>query len=240
MRPTPFVLALLPVLFGAGFPKVVRVRVPTEAVSTYFPPGTQMRGLAREEFEALVAAAREGHARRQRDGGPRLIRARHAVRWEAGRLLGRSELLVEAGGGAAGRLALEPWTPAIDPEASAPAEVLNRPDGTTALRVPAAAGTTTVTPAWELRARPGSDGHVFALGLPRLDAAALVLDLPEGWIPEGPAGIRRGPLPGSGPDRRSWRFDGPGGATSLRLRAAPGRGEPTPAATTWVGGPIRI
>src|SRR5206468_11809603 len=88
-------LALV-VLAGAGFPEVVRVQVPSEKVPSYFPPGTELRGMALEEFEGLVAEARAGFQRQQRGSGPRLLRAQHFARWEAGTLLGRSELLVEA------------------------------------------------------------------------------------------------------------------------------------------------
>ncbi|MEO6810258.1 MAG: hypothetical protein ABI353_14175 [Isosphaeraceae bacterium] len=66
------------------------------------------------------------------------------------------------------------------------------------------------------------------------------LDLPAGWLPEGPRGLRQGPDPGTAADRQSWRFDGPGGSVDLRLRsqgadAGPG---PRPSArvegTTWI------
>src|SRR5439155_19611111 len=115
----------LPALAGAGFPEVVRVRVPAAKVATYFPPGTELRGMPSVEFEALVTAARDGFRKQQRAAGPRLLRARHAVRWEAGRLSGRSELLVEAAQDGLELLVLDPWTPAVD--SKAPAAVLNLP-----------------------------------------------------------------------------------------------------------------
>jgi hypothetical protein len=51
-------LALL--AFGAGPPEVVRIRVPSDQVSRWFPPGTELRGLAAAEFDVLVQAAQAG------------------------------------------------------------------------------------------------------------------------------------------------------------------------------------
>ena len=160
------------------------------------------------------------------------------MRWKGGRLLGRSELLIEGPEAGTAPLHLVPWTPAIlRPSPS----IRSGPDGRTAAWV-GAGGAATVALEWELRSRAGTDGRTFALGLPRLDAAATTLDLPADWVPEGLAGVRQGPTPGSEPDRRSWRFDGPGGWADLTLRAradAGASGNP-PAARAWVGGPTRI
>src|SRR3954447_23716780 len=93
------VLAMVPVLtIGAGPPEVVRVRVPSAKVSAWFPPSTPLRGMPAEELEGLVRAASEGALRQARPPGPRLLRARHSARWEAGVLHGRSELVIEPSG----------------------------------------------------------------------------------------------------------------------------------------------
>jgi len=215
----------------AGPPEVVRVRVPAARVPNWFPPGTELRGLPIAEFEALARDARAGAARAARGDRPRLIRAHHEARWAGGVLVGRSELTVEGAEAGPAPLALVPWTPAIPGPAGA---ARAGADGRTTLLV-GSGKAEAVTLGWELRARPGSDGHTFALGLPKLDAATLILDVPADRVPEGPTGVRQGPGPGSAPDRRTWRFDGPGGWVDLLLKAADAA-----AAGAWVGGPTRV
>src|SRR4051812_49914712 len=78
-------LSLATVLFaviacGAGPPEVVRVRVPADKVSEFFPPGTELRGLSAGQFEELVASARAGSRRQEGLAAPRLLRARHSAR----------------------------------------------------------------------------------------------------------------------------------------------------------------
>lgn len=226
----------LTLLSAAGPPEVVRVRVPRERVASWFPPGTELLGMPREDFEALARDAKAGFRRASLRDQPRLLRARHDVRWRDGQLVGRSELLIEGAEAGRGPLPLVPWTPAIlhPPEA-----IRSGRDGRTSAWVEPGAVTTLVLE-WELRSRAGSDGRTFALALPRLDAAALTLDLPADWVPDGPAGVRQGPAPGSDPSRRSWRFDGPGGWTELSLRSKAEGGAEAPSSRPWVGGPTRV
>ena len=93
---------------------------------------------------------------------------------------------------------------------------------------------------WELRARPDSEGRSFALGLPGDETTDLTLELPSGWLPLGPEGLREGPLPSSQTGFQSWRFHGR--PDSINLRLLDGR-RPLPPGTEaliWVSGPTRI
>ncbi|MDR3636567.1 MAG: hypothetical protein P4L84_22385 [Isosphaeraceae bacterium] len=225
-------------VLGAGPPEVVRLRVPAEKARTWFPAGVELRGMALKEFDALVAAAKAGAERSTEPAVPRLLRARHFARWESGVLVGRSELDVDPAG-RPGELALVPWTPALDGTLAPAAGVDFRVDdsGRTALGI-GDPDLTTVTLRWQLRARAGSQGRGFTLGLPGAAISALELDLPEGWTPDGPAGVRRGPEPSTMPGRQTWRIEGRGGLADLRLHGAPGANETeTP---VWVSGPTRI
>ncbi len=102
---------LLAAAAGASPPEVVRVRVPAGKVSSWFPPGSDLRVLPHDRFEALVKAASD---RPSPSPSPRLLKARHSARWEAGRLLGKTELTVEPRREPPpALLILEPWSPAI-------------------------------------------------------------------------------------------------------------------------------
>lgn len=230
------------VLLGAGPPEAVRIRVPAEKVGTWFPPGTELRGLLAEQFDALLASARAGYQREAGRAPARLLQARHFARWNAGLLTGRSELVIEAPAGPGPyELILNPWTPAIEPS-EGPSTVLRmHNDGRTAVRVEA--GTvSTVTLKWQLRARTGSQGRRFTLALPETETSKLTLDLPEDWVPEGASGIRQGPDPGPETGRKVWQFEGRGGLVDLQLhgrRSDQGQGvsqEPR----VWVSGPTRV
>ena len=186
------------------------MRVPSAKVKAWFPPETPLRGMPAEEFESLVRAASAGLRRQERPPRPRLLRARHSARWEAGVLRGRSEFVIEPSGTGPARVELEPWTPAILPPE---AWCQPRPDG----------------PA-------GADG---ALGGIVSDddrgarlAVALVARLERAVVPHGIAGDparqpRPGPAGGLGPRRtrgitpRAPRNLGQGPA-HLELRRARG------------------
>ena len=237
-------LLLLPGLAaGAGGPDVVRVRVASDKVSAAFPPGTELRGMSADAFEALVVSARSGAERQAGLAAPRLLRARHFARWDpgSGLLIGRSELVVEPSGSGPSELVLDPWSPAIDVSAGPDRgpRIGAREDGRTLVRVNSTE-TATLALGWQLRARPSSSDRGFSLGLPATETASLELDLPDGWIPDGPSGIRRGPEPGDDPRRKTWRFEGRGGAMDLHFRE---RGEGRDLrrdARIWVSGPTRI
>src|SRR4051794_9321449 len=81
---------------GAAPPEVLRLRVPTERVPTWFPPGTEIKGMSAERFESLLRGARAGASRQDEAGRtPRLLHASHTARWEDGALHGLSELIIE-------------------------------------------------------------------------------------------------------------------------------------------------
>src|SRR5262249_42928189 len=157
-------------------------------------------GLAIGPFEDLVKDARTVWERSSRPRSARLIAARHFARWdpEDGLLNGRSELVVEVPVDGPAELLLSPWTPAIDlggrepgggvPGGGGPLGGLA--DGRTVIRIDTGEPPT-IALRWQLRARPGSRGHGFSLGLPATEAASLELDLPDGWIPETSTGVRQ-------------------------------------------------
>ena len=224
---------------GAGPPEVVEVRVPSARIKAWFPPDTPWKGMPTDEFENLVRAASAGVRRRERPPGPRLLRAHHSARWEAGVLRGRSEFVTEPSGSSPARVELEPWTPAIIPPEQGVSPVRTDQHGTTALWVEPS-GTTTVVLDWQLRSSPGSDGRSFRLALPAIQPASLTLDLPAGWVPDGPEASRRGPVVASAPGRQSWDFDGFGGRCELRLLDAGDRSARESGGRLWLSGPTRI
>ncbi|MCA1686451.1 MAG: hypothetical protein LC745_10855, partial [Planctomycetia bacterium] len=227
-------------LAGAAPPEIVRLRVPSGSVSKWIPDGTPTKGMSAERFELLardaLAAAATG------EPSPRLLRTIHRARWEDGVLVGRSELVIEPPRADPGSLVLEPWTPAIDPSAEAPARVHTDDSGRVFLRLapsPRAVEMVTVVVPWQLRGRPGSKGRKFSLGLPGTGATELKLDLPEGLEPEGPTGLRRGPTsPADG--RALWVYVGPTGSDDLLLIDNDGKADPSGAQGLWVEGPTRV
>ncbi len=237
-RPLAGLALAIALLVGAGPPEVVRVQVPADQVPEFFPQGTELRGLSVKELNALTAAAQAGAARAARSVVPRLLRARHFARWEAGVLIGRSELDVEPAEVGPAELQLAPWTPAIDPAASPDVDVRIHDSGQTGLWIAPRQGTT-IALNWQLRARSGSRARGFSLGLPSVPISLLELDLPAGWSPDGLAGVRQGPHP-SALGRHTWRIEGPGGSADLRLLELSGEGLARQTTPIWVSGPTRI
>jgi len=230
----PAVLAFVTLLPAAAPPEVVRLRVPVGRVAKWFPPGTELKGMSAGEFESLArdAAAAAGAT------PPRVLRASHSARWEDGVLVGRSELVIDPPRPGPGVLVLEPWTPAIDASAAGSAPVRSDDSGRTVLRVEPAGDAVTAVAHWRLRARAGSGGRKFALGLPGAGACELKLDLPVGLQPEGPGGLRRGPTPADG--RARWVFVGSPGDCTLLLVETEGKADPPDAARLWVEGTTRV
>ena len=201
----------------AAAPEIVRVRVPQARVKNVFPPGAELRVLPMAEFDRLARAAEEASRGRATRATAGLLKIENRARLEDGMLVGTSTLRIEPPEGGPGLVMLEPWTPAVDPARCEAASLVTTSDGRTALLVEPELPTTVVI-GWSLRARAGSEGLSFALGLPRVAANSLLLDLPAGLTPEGPPGVRQGPTAVEATGRVLWRFDGAAGPAELRLR----------------------
>ncbi len=241
-------LSSLAVLLLAGSsrsapPEVVWVHVPAGGVATWFPAGTPLRFLAPEQFNALLDAATRASERAGEMVLPRLIRARHHARLEAGVLVGSSRLAVMTSASGQGILPLDPWTPLILPstqrqviagalQSGKTALWLEPPDGFRAQR--------DLTIDWELRARPDSDGRSFALGLPGDESSELSLELPAGLVPVGQSGYRQGPFPTAGSDLVTWRFHGSPGRGNLQLLDSRAPQSSSGESLLWVSGPTQI
>ncbi len=233
-------------------PETIRVRAPIDRIGDFFRLGVETRGMAREDFEELLRAARRGLAERRGGSTPRLIRARHRARWDNGVLTGESELTIDHDSTTPGLLPLVPWNAAIvappDRPVESPPLVRTTPNGAIKLWIDRA-GTNRVRLAWRLRAREGTGGRSFRLDLPQTEISSIVLDVPD-WIePEGPEGMRRGPESLGGslaaaiatiPGRKTWRFDGPGGSIALRFHDAKSSAGRSSNSKIWVGGPTRV
>ena len=192
----PAACVALACLLAAAPPEVVRLRVPSARVQTWFPPGTELKGMSAGSFEDLLRAVKAASLNGAQAEGPRLLKAKHEARWEDGELVGRSELVIDPPKSVAGALVLEPWTPAVDAAEPGTVPVQSDDAGRSSIRVEPVArdgGAVKAAVAWRLRARPGSRGRKFALGLPGREACELSLDLPVGLEPEGPPGLRQGP-----------------------------------------------
>ena len=98
----------------------------------------------------------------------------------------------------------------------------------------------TVTLDWNLRARPDSEGLNFALGLPGDETTELSLELPAGWIPVAPQGLREGPLSSARAGFQTWHFHGRLETTNLRLLDGRRALNPGEEPLIWVSGPSRI
>ncbi len=226
---------------GAAPPEILRIRVPTAQVPGWFPAGTPLRMMAPDPFETLVDMA--GRQAGTGAGGPRLIRAHHHARWTAGVLTGGSEVVAVLPASGPTALTLDPWTPMILPRQRDHQVVGSLESGKSVIWIEPAASpgaTCTLTFDWELRARPDSDGRVFSLGLPGDETSDLALELPEGWVPLGPGGQRRGPLPSSQAGFQTWWFHGRVGASNLQLKRAGEALTPRDGTAVWVSGPTRI
>jgi len=237
------VLTALTFVLGASPPEVVRLRVPSDRVADWFPHGTEIKGMSAEAFDRLLRDARSGAAARHGPDAPRLLRAGHSARWEGGVLTGRTELVIEPPPTGPGVLVLDPWTPAATPGDGRPAVVRSDGAGRTVVRVGPRGkdgGTVTAVVEWTLRARPGSGGRKFVIGLPGDESSALALDLPQGVEPEGPPGLRRGPGPAAGEGRTAWSFAGKPGNSELRLVSDDGKGDGPVTPRFWLGGPTRV
>ena len=229
---------------GPAPPEIIKLRVPVDRVSSFFPPGAELKGLAADAFDILVREARAGVAGRPEQNAPRLLRATHEAILRDDLLSGRTELIIQPPKVGAGTLTLDPWTPAVLLNASGQASLRSDDSGRISLRVePAGIDPSPIKASitWQLRARPGSQGRKFTLGLPGVEACELRLDLPEGLEPEGPSGLRQGPkrvpaLPG----RVGWIFNGKLGVCDILLVNPDDDDDSRNETRLWVSGPTRI
>ena len=186
------IVGLLPLvasLLGSA-PPIVRVRVPSERVSTWFPPGTELKVMPAETLEELVRNVEARDSKRSHRAA-RLLRARHFARWNDERLEGRSELVIQPARDTSAELFLEPWAVAV----KSPSRLRSTNDGKVSLSVEPGEAPVTIAVPWQLSARPGTNGRKFRLGLPRAGLTEYRLELPDFLQPVGPPGIRPGSEP---------------------------------------------
>ena len=238
-----FALSALFPAVGAAPPEIIRVHVPAAQATGWFPAGTPLRMMAPDRFESLLDSAIRGTSSAKNTIPPRLIRARHHARWNAGVLSGESRLAAVIPNSGPAALVLDPWTPMILAPPRNLQSVGALESGKTVLLIEpsaSAGGNPAVTLDWELRARPDSGGRSFALGLPGDETTELTLELPAGWLPLGPEGFREGPLPSSQTGFQSWRFHGRPELINLRLLDGRKPLPPGEESLIWVSGPTRI
>jgi hypothetical protein len=208
---------------GAAEPEIVRLRVPAQDVSRWFPAGTELRVLPAERFDALVRAAMKGIARQQAAQPTRLVRARHHARWKAGVLSGRTELVIDAASTGAADFVLDPWTPAIldKPELSRVGGA--RDSGKPSLWVEQAPSQSVVLE-WEVQPRGSSHARTFDLAVPGEETTILALELPGSMIPLVNQGRRRGPLECTLPGWSLWEIEAESGRIDVRVHDCDGGG----------------
>jgi hypothetical protein len=197
-------------------PEIRELRVPERRVGDYFPPGTALRVLTRPEWDATLERARRGIDAAQESRVPRILKARHEARWDAGRLIGQSRFEVSNAESRPCAVHLEPWSLACE----AGEGVLvprTRADGSLVLWLEEDAPTPYQV-RWQARAREGSDGRIFAFTLPAASVSSLELELPQDLEPISTTGQRSrvGAPSASGVAR--WKFDGITGPVVLALR----------------------
>ena len=181
------VTGILFLLTGDPEPEVIRVRVPAQDVSRFFPAGTELRVMTPAEFDAKVAAAFQGPSFKQVDRSPRLIRARHHAYVSSGsfdwtkradhRAVPRRSWGVRPG-------ALDP---AIVPTSLTANVVGARFDGKPTLWIDQGSNQT-IHLEWELQARTYSRGRGFVLRLPGGETSVLSTRDPRGLGAGEPSG----------------------------------------------------
>ncbi|MDX2036470.1 MAG: hypothetical protein SFX72_07450 [Isosphaeraceae bacterium] len=225
---------------AADEPRVVRVRVPADRVRDWFPPGTELRSLAVDEFDRLLEEARRGRLRAGEPAPIELARVDHSVVWSGGVLTGRTRISPAREAGGSGWLPLGRWSPAIAPPVSgtvaSPPAIRADAEGRPGLHVNASSPERFEID-WRHDARPNSGGRLFLLELPESTVGRFDLELPETLIPELTTGIALGSSVGRSATTRVWNFAGVSGSTRLRLRPA---SAPAEASRPWVSGSTRI
>ena len=119
---------------GASPPEIVRVRVPSAKVASFFPAGSDLHILTPDRFDELARDLRDTTPIAP---GPRPVRIRHHARWEGGVLSGRSEVTIDGRPpDSPGLVVLEPWSPALvgDGDGDRPGPARATSDGRLGLR----------------------------------------------------------------------------------------------------------
>ncbi len=232
---------MLIVLTGASDPEIVGIPVPAKEISKYLPAGTELKVMSPDRFSSLVSAAIKGSASKRITRSPRLIRARHHARWNAGVLSGRTELVIEAAGSGPSDFVLEPWTPAILPDAQGQTTKLlgARDSGLTSLWIDQSP-IQTIALDWELKPRSHPHGRSFTLALPGDETTVLALEVPKDWIPSSRQGRRRGPRPAGDPNRYLWEIEAESGRIDLHLYDPDDQGESYVGTNPWLSSTTQI
>ena len=228
-----FASLMLIVLTGASDPEIIRVRVPAKEISKCFPAGTNLRVMSVERFNSLVDAAIKGSSGKRTTRSPRLIRARHHARWNGEVLAGHTELVIEAAGSGPSDFVLEPWTPAILPQAQTTKVLGARDSGRTSLWIDQSPSQT-IALDWELKPRSHPHGRSFTLALPGDETTVLALEVPKDWIPSSRQGRRRGPRPGGDLNRNLWEIEAESGRIDLHLYDPDEQGESYVGTNAWL------
>jgi hypothetical protein len=124
--------------------------------------------------------------------------------------------VIEAAGSGPSDFLLEPWTPAILPQAQTTKILGARDSGHTSLWIDQSPSQT-IALEWELQPRALSHGRGFTLALPGDETTVLALEIPKDWVPSSRQGRRRGPRPADDPSRNLWEIEAESGRIDLHL-----------------------
>ncbi len=231
---------MLILLTGASDPAIIGdPSVPPRRSRSIFPPAPTQSHVRPTGSTLWSSAAIKGTAGKRITRSPRLIRAHHHARWNAGVLSGRTELVIEAAGSGPSDFLLEPWTPAILPRPKPPrSSVLAIPDaracGSTSRR------SRPIALDWELKPRSHPHGRSFTLALPGDETTVLALEVPKDWIPSSRQGRRRGPRPAADPSRNLWEIEAESGRIDLHLYDPDEQGESYVGTNPWLSSTTQI
>ncbi len=213
---------------AAAPPEVVRVRVPSSRVSSYFPSKTTLRTLSGDQFEALVADASAAARASEPTASRRPVRVEHSARWVDGTLVGRSRVTLPSTLEGPAIVACDPWSPALLDSEDRPGFVRVDRSGRLILVQAANQPERVVELRWRQAAQADSLGRAFPLRLPDADVATLAIDLPADMAPSAIGG---NPV---SPDPSRWEFVGASGWFPIMVRSKSTVDWP------WVGGSTRV
>ena len=77
-------------------PEIIEFSVPSGQIPSVFPAGSRLARITRAEYDRLRAGLSVSPAQADGSSG-RWLRASHQVRWEPGKLLGRTTLSLDSG-----------------------------------------------------------------------------------------------------------------------------------------------